>query len=157
MMLVASILQAYPTLHGVLFDLPHVVAGASPLLERVGVADRCQVIRSDAFTSVPAHYETCLLTRVIHDWDDGHAIALLTHCHQAMQPQGKVLLVERVILPGKTPELLVLETDIHMLVAAGGKERTEAESRALLGAAGLAQNLLLPVLPAYYLIEAVRV
>jgi hypothetical protein len=34
-----------------------------------------------------------------------------------MKPEGRVLLVERVILPGKTPELLVLETDIHMLFA----------------------------------------
>jgi hypothetical protein len=75
-----SFLQAYPPLHGVLFDLPHVVARASPLLERTGVADRCQVIGGDAFTSVPAHYETYLLSRVIHDWDDDHAIALLTNC-----------------------------------------------------------------------------
>jgi O-methyltransferase domain len=101
---------------------------------------------------VPAHYETYLLSRVIHDWDDDHAIALLTNCQQAMKPEGKVLLVERVIIPGTTPELLVLETDIHMLVASGGKERTEAEHRALLGAAGLAQTRLLPVLPSYYLI-----
>ncbi len=34
-----------------------------------------------------------------------------------MKPEGKVLLLERVILPGKTPELLVLETDLHMLFA----------------------------------------
>jgi len=42
--MLASILQAHPSLHGVLFDLPHVVAGALPLLERAGVADRCQVV-----------------------------------------------------------------------------------------------------------------
>lgn len=42
--LLASILQAYPTFQGVLFDLPHVVAGASSLLERAGVAERCEVI-----------------------------------------------------------------------------------------------------------------
>jgi hypothetical protein len=53
--------------------------------------------------------------------------------------------------------VLVLESDVHMLVAPGGKERTDAEFRALLGAAGLAQTLFLPVLPPYYLIEAVRV
>ena len=64
------------------------------------MSGRCEVIGGDAFTAVPADYETYLLSRVIHDWDDERAIALLTRCHQAMRPQGKVLLVERVILTG---------------------------------------------------------
>ena len=81
---------------------------------------------------VLANYETYLLSQVIHDWDDKHAIAILTRCHQTMKPQGKVLLVERVIQTGKPPELLLLESDVQMLVAPGEKERTEAEYRALL-------------------------
>ena len=100
--MLASILQAHPTLHGVLFDLPNVVKGAPPLLEGAGVANRCQVIGGDAFTAVPAGYDTYLLSRVIHDWDDEHAIVLLSRCHQAMAPRGKVLLVERVIRTGST-------------------------------------------------------
>ena len=155
--MLASILQAYSTLHGVLFDLPHVVAGAPPLLEAAGVADRCEVVGGDAFMALPAGYETYLLSRVIHDWDDARALALLTCCHQVMQPQGKVLLVERVILNDRTPELLVLEMDVQMLVSTGGKERTEAEYRALLGAAGFELIRLVPVLPPYYMIEAVHV
>ena len=156
--MLASILQAHPTLHGVLFDLPNVVKGATPLLEGAGVADRCQVIGGDAFTAVPAGYETYLLSRVIHDWDDERAIALLSRCHQAMQPRGKVLLVERVILTGSTPQLLVLESDVQMLVVAPGrKERTDAEYRALLGAAGFELTQLIPVLTPFYVIEAVRV
>lgn len=39
--LLADILRVHPALHGVLFDLPHVVANARDLLEAVGVADRC--------------------------------------------------------------------------------------------------------------------
>ena len=153
----ASILQAHPTLHGMLFDLPSVVKGAPPLLEGAGVADRCEVIGGDAFTAVPADHETYLLSRVIHDWDDECAIALLARCYQAMKPQGKVLLVERVILTGSTPQVLVLESDVQMLVVAGGKERTDAEYRALLSAAGLELTQLIPVLTPYYVIEAVRV
>lgn len=154
--MLASILQAHPTLHGVLFDLPHVVKGALPFLEVAGVADRCEVMGGDAFTAVPADYETYLLSRVIHDWDDEPAIAILNRCHQAMKPQGKVLLVERVILTGRTPEVLVLESDVQMLAVTGGKERTDAEYRALLGTAGFELIKLIPVLPPFYLIEAVR-
>ncbi len=155
--MLASILQAHPTLHGVLFDLPHVVRGAPPLLETAGVASRCEVIGGDAFTAVPTGHETYLLSRVIHDWDDERALALLTRCHQAMKPKGKVLLVERVILTGTTPQVLVLESDVQMLVVApGGKERTDAEYRALLNAAGFEVTQLIPVLPPFYVIEAVR-
>lgn len=155
--MLASILQAHPTLHGVLFDLPNVVRGAPPLLEGAGVADRCEVIGGDAFTAVPAGYETYLLSRVIHDWDDERALTILSRCRQAMQPRGKVLLAERVILTGSTPPVLVLESDVQMLVWTGGKERTDAEYRALLGAAGFELTQLIPVLTPFYLIEAVRV
>jgi hypothetical protein len=155
--MLASILQAYPTLNSVLFDLPHVVKGAPSLLEVAGVSDRCAIIGGDVFTAVPADYETYLLSRVIHDWDDERAITILTRCHQAMKPEGKVLLVERVILTGRTPELLVLESDVNMLVAPGGKERTETEYRALLNAAGFEFTKLIPVVAPYNIIEAVRV
>ena len=154
--MLASILQAHPTLLGVLFDLPHVVKGVPPLLDEAGVSDRCQVIGGDVFTAVPADYDTYLLSRVIHDWDDERTIAILTNCHQAMQPQGKVLLVERVIPIDRTPELHVLESDVIMLVAPGGKERTVAEYRALLKAADFELTQFIPVLSPYSLIEAVR-
>ncbi|HEY6287534.1 MAG TPA: methyltransferase, partial [Ktedonobacteraceae bacterium] len=156
--MLASILQAHPTLHGVLFDLPHVVKGAPPLLEAAGVAGRCELLGGDGFTAVPAGYETYLLSRVIHDWDDERAVTILTRCHQAMKPQGKVLLVERVILTGSSPQVLVLESDVQMLVVApGGKERTDAEYRVLLNAAGFEVTQLIPVLTPFYVIEAVRV
>ncbi len=42
--LLAAVLAAYGDLMGVLFDQPHVVADAAPLLERAGVADRCRIV-----------------------------------------------------------------------------------------------------------------
>ncbi len=56
--MLASILQAHPTLHGMLFGLPYVVKGAPPLLKAAGVAGRCEVMSGDAFTAVPAGYQT---------------------------------------------------------------------------------------------------
>jgi hypothetical protein len=73
-----------------------------------------------------------------------------------MESRGKVLLVERVIRTGSTPQVLVLEADVNMLVWAGGKERTDAEYRTLLGAAGFELTRLIPVLTPFYVIEAVR-
>ena len=49
-------------------------------------------------------------------------------------------------------ELLVLESDVQMLVAAGGKERTEAEYRSLLKTAGFELTRIIPVIMPYYVI-----
>ncbi len=34
----------------------------------------------------------------IHDWDDDDAIKILDHCRRAMAPNGKVLVVETVVI-----------------------------------------------------------
>ena len=68
--LIAGILQAYPAMRGMLFDMPHVLAGAAPALEAAGVADRCQLVSGDFFESVPRGGDAYLLRRIIHDWDD---------------------------------------------------------------------------------------
>lgn len=154
--MLASILRAYPTLRGVLFDLPHVVKESPRLFEAAEVADRCEVTSGDVFNAVPAGYDAYLLSRVIHDWDDESASAILTNCYQAMKPQGKVLLVERVILTGRAPEMLVLEADIQMLFGTGGKERTDDEYRTLLKAAGFGHIKFIPMFAPFYIIEAAR-
>ena len=77
--LIAAILRANPNLRGVLFDQPHVVAGALPLLEAAGVADRCELASGDFFASVPSA-DTYTLRHILHDWDDEHSIAILRSC-----------------------------------------------------------------------------
>src|SRR5690606_18740506 len=42
-MILSSILQRYPQMRGVLFDLDHVLAGAAPVLEQMGVRDRVRL------------------------------------------------------------------------------------------------------------------
>jgi O-methyltransferase domain/Dimerisation domain len=49
----AAILRANPGSHGILFDQPYVVQGATQVLEQAGVLDRCEIVGGDFFTSVP--------------------------------------------------------------------------------------------------------
>jgi hypothetical protein len=130
-----GILQANPTMQGILFDLPHVVAGARPRLEAAGVADRCTVVGGSMFEAVPKGADAYFLSRVLHDWDDDHASAALASCRQSIGPQGRLLVVEEVVPPGDTPAFVKL-TDIGMMVLTGGRERTEVEYRALFAGAG---------------------
>jgi SAM-dependent methyltransferase len=134
---IAAILSANPTMRGILFDQPHVVAGAGRVLQAAGVADRCEIVGGNFLEAVPGGGDAYLLSKVILDWPDDQAVAVLRNCRRVMRPQGRLLLVEAVIPPGNTPHPGKL-SDVHMLVmTTSGRERTEAEYRALLDAAGL--------------------
>lgn len=152
--MLSIILAANPGLTGVLFDLPHVLAGAPAVLEAAGVTGRTTVIGGDVFREVPAGYDAYLLSRVLHDWNDEQSIAILTSCRQAMPTGSTLLVLERVIDPGQETTVLTLESDLHMLVGAGGKERTADEYASLFSATGLHLEQLHPVDPSYQLLEA---
>src|SRR5207302_1329990 len=51
--LLAAILRSTPAAEGILFDQPHVVAGAEPFLSAAGVADRCTCVAGDFFAEIP--------------------------------------------------------------------------------------------------------
>jgi hypothetical protein len=153
--LLAAILQAHPGLRGILFDLPHVVTGAKPLLEQAGVADRCEVVGGDFFREVPAGGDGYILKSIIHDWEDVRAEAILASCRRAMGAGGRLLLVERVIPETGEPPADTLFLDLQMLVAAGGLERTETEYRGLCARAGFRLTRVVPTGAGPALIEAV--
>ncbi len=152
-MLIAAILRANPALHGVLFDQPHVVAGASPLLEAAGVADRCELASGDFFVTVPPG-DLYTLRHILHDWDDEHTIAILRSCAEAMPPSGRALVIESVIEPGNDPSPAKF-LDLMMFVMNGGRERTAEEYRRLFAAAGLKLTRIIPT-EAESLIEGER-
>jgi O-methyltransferase domain len=154
-LLLSAILQAYPTIRGVLFDLPHVVATAEPQLREAGVADRCNVVGGDFFASLPAGGDLYTLRWIIHDWEDGPAAKILGNCRQAMHPQGKVALIEMVIGEPNSAELGPV-MDLDMLLIPGGRERTAGEYERLFATAGLRLTRIVPTQGFACIIEAER-
>jgi hypothetical protein len=113
-----SVLKAYPTMRGVLFDLPFVVEGARPAIRALGLQSRCRAEAGDMFQAVPAGGDAYIMKHIIQDWDDEGALAILVNVRAAMHGgRGKVLLLESVAEPG-------------------GHERSEPDFRALLARAG---------------------
>lgn len=153
--LIAAILKANSTLKGILFDVPTVIEEALPQLEANGVTDRCALVAGNFFESVPVGGDAYLLKWIVHDWDDEKALAILKNCHQAMPDNSRLLLIEQVISPGNEPSLGKL-LDLNMLVMMGGRERTEAEFRSLLQAAGFQLTRIIPTLSPVSLIEAIK-
>ena len=52
--LLTTILKANPKVNGVVFDAPHVAAGAKETIRAAGLADRCRAEGGDFFKAVPA-------------------------------------------------------------------------------------------------------
>ncbi len=129
-----AILLKYPQINGVLFDLEHVVAGAGPGIENLGLSKRCTTASGDFFKAVPAA-DAYFMKSILHDWDDERALAILQCCCRSGSKNAKVILVETVIAPGNEPHMAKW-LDIEMLLLPGGRERTEAEFGELFSRAG---------------------
>lgn len=153
--LLAGILKANPKMRGILYDGESVVATAKPILDAAGVTGRCTVIAGDFFEKVPPGADACILKHIIHDWDDERSVAILTNCRRALPAHGKVLVVDAVIAQGNEPSLGKL-LDLEMLVMApGGRERSEPEFRKLFATVGLRLNRVIPTASPVAILEGV--
>jgi hypothetical protein len=148
--LLTTILRSLPNLHGTLFDLAATVPQARGLIERCGLAERCEVVAGDFFQEVPAGRDAYILAHVLHDWTDEQAGVLLRNCRRA------VLIVEAVLPPGDTshPGKLM---DLLMLTVTGGMERTADEFAALLTRAEFKMTRIIPISDQQNLVEALPI
>jgi hypothetical protein len=133
--LLSMILKAHPKMRGVLFDLPHAFEGGQRTIAEAGLSDRCEVVSGDFFRSVPAGGDAYILSRVIHDWTDEKAVAILKVVRGVLSSKGRLLLFETMIRTSNRLSYPLL-SDLNMVIRTGGCERTEAEYRTLYKAAG---------------------
>jgi hypothetical protein len=152
--LLAAILARYPSMQGVLFDRPEVVAGVPPG-QFDGCADRVAIEAGSFFECVPDACDAYIMKHIIHDWGDEQCRTILELMRERLPPDGRVLVCDMVVTddPAPTPAKLL---DIEMLiVTVGGKERTEEEFRDLFASAGLKLNRIVPTARPICVIEAV--
>jgi hypothetical protein len=149
-----AILRANPSLRGILFDLPHVV-GDGLLPDIADVAERCQMIGGDLLSAVPSGGDCYLLKRVLMDRSDEVAIAVLRRCTDATAEDGRILVIEMVILPGDETSINEI-LDVNMLVLTGGRVRTAAEFGELFAAAGLRLTRMIPTVSPNWIVEGTR-
>ena len=145
--LLAAILAGHPALRGVLFDQPHVVAGA----DLAGVEDRCAIVGGDMFVDVPAGGDAYLMKAILHDWEDPEAEAILQACRRVVPSSGVLLVVERLL---DSADESVAFADLNMMVGPGGLERTTGEYAELFGTAGFRLTRTVPTSTEWVVIEA---
>ena len=111
--LIAEVLQRNPGLRGTLADLPETAARARQYLAGLGLDGRCEVVGQSFFDPLPPGADAYLLNRVIHDWDDAAATAILRRCAEAAGGTGRVLVVESHGSPGRRPRRVRRDEPAH--------------------------------------------
>ena len=135
--LLLRVLQNNPSLHGILYDQPHVLER-----NRLGeLADnsRWELSSGDFFKSAPKA-DIYLLKYIMHDWPDEQASLILKNIRKAMNPGARILIMDPLIPEGNTPHSGKLMDLLCMGIYEGGRERTKKEFEQLLASADLRLN-----------------
>lgn len=147
--LLRAALDAAPDAKGVLFDLPQVVQEVTP-------TGRLALHGGDFFKDELPACDAYLVMEVIHDWDDERTLAIFRAIRRAAAPGARLLLVEWVLTDDPGPQW-TKTIDVHMLVLAGGRQRSLEEFRRLLDRTGFHLEREIATTSGISIIEAVSV
>lgn len=115
----------------ILQDQAHVlesVKDLSPFIERIPL---------DFFTEQPVKdARVYFCHHILHDWSDDKCLEILRSIKSAMRPEYSKLLLNEMILPDTGCHPFAVDADMTMMVTTGGMERSKAQWKTLLEAAG---------------------
>jgi len=159
--LAIAVLEKYPEVSGVVFDLPEVIEAAPTHLpvKNEAVARRLSYVAGDMFREVPPA-DAFVLKLILHDWDDAACAKILANVCARLEAGGRVVCIDNVMPPlGDVSDVPQKLLDVNMMLLLPGKERTRVEWEALYRGAGLAVTALIPIPDAFnmFVIEGRRV
>jgi ubiquinone/menaquinone biosynthesis C-methylase UbiE len=140
--LMIEILENFKETRGILFDMPATIEAARQRIKERGLENRCECLGGDFFKGVPAG-DAMILSAVISDWDDEKSIQILSNCRRSISPQGRLLLLERLLVPEEPAPATTL-LDLTMLVIGGGTGRSAMEYRHLFHEAAFEMTRVVP-------------
>lgn len=148
--LLIELLRRHPSLRGIVFDLPAVVAEATTRIGEAGFSDRLEAVGGSFFESVPDGGDAYVLAKILHDWNDEPAVGILRAVRRAIPTHGKLLIIDWVV--DEDGPANAVWSDIVMLTILDGRERTATQWRELLARGGFrlvsAEGLLVEAVPA---------
>lgn len=151
--LLAAVVSATAGARGTLVDLAGPATAAEQEFAAAGLGERCRAVTGSFFDPLPAGADVYLLANVLLNWPDERAVAVLRRCAEAVDPGGRIMVVEG-LLDVQTDQT---DLDLRMLVYLGGQMRTGDELRGLGAEAGLALHRVTGLGPIRSLAEFVPV
>jgi SAM-dependent methyltransferase len=136
----------YPSLRGIVVDLPYSQGSAEAALRDSGVADRVSYLAADFFNDpYPEGADLFLMSHIIHDWDDDHCRLLLRRCYEALPAGSPVMAMEFLLNEDKTGSVLAVFQWFGLLDGTYGDQRTAGEIAALMEEVGFRKMETRPV------------
>ena len=134
--LLLALLDRYPSMQGVLFELPRVLEFARQRLAAEPHAARITFTAGDFFAGALPAADLFVMGRIVHDWSVDKVLLLLNRIHQALPPGGGLLIAEKLLVDDKTAPATANLQSLNMLICTEGKERSLPEYTKLLQQAG---------------------
>jgi hypothetical protein len=136
----AAVLAQHTQPTGTIFDLPPVGKIASETMKRFGLQERVTFAAGDFFKDPLPGGDMYVLGFILHDWDTDKGTRLLKKIYDALPEGGAVFICETLYAADKTGPPYAGWSDLNMLVATTGRERTAAEYEAWLQQVGFSRT-----------------
>lgn len=149
----ATLLERNPGLHGILLDLPPVVAEADDRLCPGGaLASRTEVVGGDCLREIPVEADAYLFKNIL-EWADENSVTALRNAARAGRRDSRVFIITNMI--DGSPEIrFTTGTDILFLLNSNGRKHTRETITAVVRNAGMRVVEMRPVNSYLHLIEA---
>ena len=143
-----AILQRYPHLRAVIFDLPQVCRLAEEVICQEGLAERVRIVAGDyEHDALPPGPDVVLWSGNLHASSPESCRRVLTKLHALLPPTGMVLIHDYLLDDSHAAPLIPALLALHLtLVSEHGQVYSGAELCALLIQAGFAEISIQPFL-----------
>ena len=131
-----ALLEAHPSLHATIFDLPAMRPFAEERITEHGLGGRCHFVAGSFFDDpLPRGHDILLLANILHDWETPECRRILAACHDAIEPGGTIVVVEPMLAEDLTGPDHASVSGLAMAML-GGENRTQSRIGELLEEAG---------------------
>ena len=121
------------------YDFSHVIES---LPEEMALQPNLRFEGGSLFDKVPENADTYILKHVIHGFNDELCLQILRNCKKVMDHNSRLLIIDVIAEPNEKHSYthFIDFIDFIMLMFTGGRERTKAQTAALLEQVGLKIN-----------------
>ena len=141
-LLLSAILMAHPKVRGIDYDFELALKESAATFQKFGVTDRAESIAGNMLESIPEGAGAYVAKTILHGFDENSLIEALQMWRRSMAKNSRLIVIDIVVPEGKGAYMQYL--DIMMLIASGGRERTEPEFRDLFSKTGFRLDEIIP-------------
>jgi len=139
-------LRRHPTLRAIVWDRPEVLKVASEMAQQYGVADRLECVPGDMFADPVPACDVCLLSNILHDWDEPECRTLVQRCAAALNPGGRLLIHDVLLNDDHSGPLPIALYSAALFTLTEGRAYSAREFQSWLTEAGLRLEPIVPTL-----------